>query len=147
MSKLSYAPILVTRFNDKVEKTSSCWVWKNAKDKDGYGIFWDQTKIIKAHRFSYQLFKDKIPQGLQINHLCKNTSCVNPNHLEVVSCRENLMKGDTIAKQNAEKTHCKRGHEFNNKNTRFFKNERYCLPCHQELQRQYYISRKLKRGV
>ena len=81
-------PTALQRFESKCEKTETCWIWKAAKNPKGYGRF-DGTY---AHRWSYQHYKRKIPAGWQIDHLCKVTSCVNPDHLEAVTLEENLRR-------------------------------------------------------
>jgi hypothetical protein len=89
------------RFIEKVDKTENCWNWTASKKKKGYGQF-DETL---AHRWSYEYYKGSIPDGLQIDHLCKNTSCVNPDHLEAVTLKENLRR------QHGEpKLYCPSGH-------------------------------------
>ena len=85
------AKVLATpyeRFIAKVEKTETCWLWLAAKNPKGYGSF-DTTY---AHRWSYEYYKRPIPVGWQIDHLCKVTSCVNPDHLEAVTLDENLRR-------------------------------------------------------
>ena len=89
------------RFITKVEKTETCWLWLAAKNPKGYGSF-DTTY---AHRWSYEYYKGPIPVGWQIDHLCKITSCVNPDHLEAVTLEENLRR-----QHNSHGIYCKMGH-------------------------------------
>lgn len=84
------------RFYSKVvvsENENDCWGWNGTKDSKGYGRFSFMYKTIQSHRFSYELFIGKIPEGLVIDHLCRNTSCCNPKHLEPVSIYENCRRG------------------------------------------------------
>lgn len=123
-----------TRFWAKVLKSNfinGCWIWKAAKDGKGYGLIGQRGgRLIKAHRFSYQLHKGPIPRGLQLDHLCMVRNCVNPDHLEPVSCRENILRGNGAAKQNANKTHCKSGHKLSGKNLAIRKDGyRNCRAC------------------
>jgi len=99
----------------KLSKTG-CWLWCGYKDGKGYGVFGkDPGKPIKAHRFSYENFKGKIPEGLQLDHVCRVRCCVNPSHLEPVTNRENVIRG--IAARPAQ-THCRSGgHELTRENT------------------------------
>ena len=105
----------IERFWSKVEKTNSCWFWKGPLHS-GYGKLGSNNMGVLAHRFSYELLIGPIPKGLEIDHLCRNKSCVNPEHLEPVTHRENTRRGNTGA-HNAMKTHCKHGHEFSKENT------------------------------
>jgi hypothetical protein len=89
------------RFITKVEKTETCWLWLAAKNPKGYGSF-DTTY---AHRWSYEYYKRPIPVGWQIDHLCKVTSCVNPDHLEAVTLEENLRR-----QHGSYGLYCKMGH-------------------------------------
>lgn len=130
-----YKPITLERFWSKVKKTKSCWNWIGAKDSDGYGQF-KHKKQFKAHRFAYELIKGKISKGLQIDHLCRNRKCVNPDHLEAVTPLENQLRG--ISK-NRNKTHCKQGHPFDVINTYFRKNgRRQCRMCGRIYARKKY---------
>ena len=140
------------RFWEKVHKSDDgCWEWVACKNY-GYGIFRDRSrqKSINAHRIAYELTVGPIPDGMQVDHLCRNRGCVNPAHLEVVTQTENLMRGDGPAARNARKTHCKRGHEFTPDNTRWRdggsrrKNpSRRCYICVHE----YSLNRNRKNGT
>jgi len=121
-----------TRFFKKVLKTNSCWLWigATAGGKYGdYGVIRFKNRQTYAHRASYEYFKELIPPKMQIDHLCRNRSCVNPDHLECVSQQENLLRGDGYTAMNARKTHCKRGHEFTLENTCRKTKWRRCKIC------------------
>ncbi len=95
-----------------------CWLWEAAIDYKGYGRFHLNGEIRQAHRVSYEYFNNtKIPNNLHLDHLCRNRSCVNPEHLEPVSVQENILRGIGATAINAKKTHCPYGHEYNEFNT------------------------------
>lgn len=126
------------RFWSKVERVGECWEWQGATTGNGYGSYLDNGKRVGAHRFSYDLANGLIPPGLQIDHLCRNRVCVNPDHLEAVTQRVNLHRGDTVAAHNATKTHCKQGHAFTEANTRIGRQgERVCRECNVLAQHRY----------
>jgi hypothetical protein len=77
------------RFWKYVRKTDSCWDWSGAKTAFGYSLFNVDSKNVSAHRFSYELAKGPIPAGADIDHICHNTSCVNPEHLRAASRKQN----------------------------------------------------------
>lgn len=124
---------LEQRFWSKVNKTESCWLWNAKIEYGGYGIFWFNKKNVKAHRFSYEFIKGKIPIGLTIDHLCRIRHCVNPNHLEPVSLKENVFRSENFVAKNVKKTHCDRGHAFTPENTilsiRSGNRKRTCRTC------------------
>lgn len=88
---------------------SGCWLWNLSKDRDGYGEGCFMKRKRKSHRLSYEAFVGQVPEGLQLDHLCRARSCANPAHLEPVTCGENIRRGTSGSKR---KTHCKRGHAF-----------------------------------
>lgn len=106
------------RFLSKVDKDENgCWIWIASISKRGYPNFSIKGKTYNSHRISYVLFKGIIPTSNVIDHLCKNIICVNPSHLEAVTQRENLMRGNTQARNKSHQTHCIHGHPFNKENT------------------------------
>ena len=124
-------PSALVRFLNNVGPTGSgCWNWTAGTTPLRYGKFRVGGRITYAHRYSYEMAYGPIPEGLQLDHLCRNPSCVRPSHLEAVTCRENLMRGDTPAAKHAAKTHCPQGHEYNDTNTYMTPaGTRQCKPC------------------
>lgn len=110
-----------------------CIVWVGHRDRGGYGRFQMGDFCDLAHRFSYRAWNGPIPSGMEIDHLCRNRWCVNPEHLEAVTGTVNIMRGVGVTAQNAKKTHCKHGHEFTAKNTYVYTIgghvSRYCRAC------------------
>lgn len=118
----------IDRFLDKVLIGDGCWLWNGPKNPKGYIQFASDSGQ-SAHRFAYEYFVRPIPTGFTIDHLCRNRGCVNPNHLEAVPVRTNVLRGIGLTAHNARKTHCKRGHEFTPDNIRAYRGKRYCLFC------------------
>ena len=83
-------PSRAERFWAKVDKSGECWVWLGARKTRGYGTFWDGNRVVAAHRYSYELAKGDLTDGLVLDHRCRNTSCVNPAHLRQVTQKQNM---------------------------------------------------------
>lgn len=138
---------LPERFNSKIAVTSAgCWEWTASVERGGYGRYRVGSKTRLAHRVSYEHLVGPIPDGLQLDHLCRNRRCVNPAHLEPVTCKENLMRGETEAARNAAKTHCKHGHELTAANVIVKRSvHRACRLC--QLDSQARWKRRVERGA
>ena len=107
----------IDRFWSKVEFTTDCWLWNGIKNNNGYaGFGYGKRTWIGAHRFVYELYNGEIPEKMVVDHLCRVRHCVNPHHMEVVTQRENLLRGKTIPAIHSQKTHCVRGHELKGDN-------------------------------
>lgn len=123
------------RFWSKVESGNEthCWVWRGRKHRQGYGWFDLGRSQVLAHRIAFTLARGRIPDGLVLDHLCRNPSCVNPAHLEPVSHRENCLRGTSPLALKARQTHCVHGHEFTPENTYHAPGaapgHRQCLAC------------------
>lgn len=121
----------------RVEKRADgCWQWVGAQWKLGYGKFTEPgtQRRVGAHRWGYERFVGPIPDGLELDHLCRNPSCVNPSHLEPVTHLENVRRGisgEVNGGRQRSKTHCPRGHEYTAANTYYRRdgNARNCRAC------------------
>lgn len=110
----------VARFWAKVDKTETCWLWTAAKSDTGYGSFRNDSVTYNAHRLAYELLRGQVPSGLVLDHLCRVRHCVNPDHLEPVTERVNIVDRSMSPTAVSTRTNrCKRGHEFTPENTRW----------------------------
>lgn len=122
---------------DKFLIGDGCWEWTAARRSGGYGAINIAGRVRPAHRVVYELLVGPVPKNRELDHLCRNRSCVRPSHLEPVTKLVNIARGESLPAQNARKTHCKRGHEFTPENTgSYHKNWRRCLTCHREYERE-----------
>lgn len=118
------------RFWAKVEWSDGCWLWQGAKDQNGYGRFWQGPNFIASHRMAYTLAVGPIPDGMQIDHVCRTPRCVNPAHLEPAPPRLNVLRGMGGAGDRAARTHCPKNHPYDAVNTYLAKsNQRHCREC------------------
>lgn len=108
---------------------NGCWNWKGASWTRGYGVVIIGTKRYAAHRYFYLKLRGEIPKDKVIDHLCRNRNCVNPNHMEIVTNRENVLRGIGLAAINAKKESCKWGHELIEANIYRRGNKRHCKIC------------------
>lgn len=135
------------RFWQFVNKTDTCWLWTGFCDKNGYGRFKDGDVGHRAHRWSYEHFVGPIPEGLQIDHLCRVTGCVRPDHLEAVPAKENVRRTMPFRER---KTHCIHGHEYTAENTLYERLPggtlgRRCRTCRQAGDRARWPERSKRR--
>lgn len=121
--------------------SGECWKWRTRTERSEYGSFRLHGKSQLAHRVAYRDFGRKIPEGFQIDHLCRNKRCVNPAHLEAVTQTENGRRGI-----NGAKTACPSGHEYSDENATYQirrgKRVRYCAICLAASKRRTYLRRK-----
>lgn len=131
---------LAERFEEKyVAAENGCWQWTAGKMSHGYGMIAVGRTMKYAHRVAYELLVGPIPDGLTIDHLCRNRACVNPEHLEAVTIQENVRRGCT-------KTHCLRGHVYDEVNTYTSKvGHRQCRVCARESDLRRRPRRRVKR--
>jgi hypothetical protein len=137
------------RFWSKVDASGICWEWTASISKGGYGKFTipfgdgtGRSKHVYAHRHSWEILVGPISDGLQVDHLCRNRKCVNPDHLEPVTTQVNCHRGVSPAALNVGKTHCPLGHEYNSENT--FENRqgyRQCKVCRRAYDKRRYAAK------
>lgn len=143
-----YEPI-EKRLWDNVDKTSSpigCWEWRGFVNPSGYGHIYWKTRPHRVHRVSWMLLRGPIPEDKQLDHLCRNRICVNPEHLEVVTAKENTRRGFSPSGMRARQTHCIRGHSLSGDNL-YHKNvgtrvERHCRQCDRDRCRRWYMANR-----
>ena len=128
-----------TPFMEKMhfEPMSGCWIWGAAENNRGYGLATHNRGMALAHRMSYEMHRGSIPKGLVLDHLCRNRLCCNPDHLQVVTNKVNILRGICPTAINAKKTHCINGHEYTPENTKKHIHGRQCRTCVNEQARNH----------
>lgn len=126
---------------------NGCWLWTGGKSGVGYGQFWFDGRLRPAHRWSYERFVGPVPENLTVHHTCEVKACVNPEHLQPLTQRDNVMASDGPARRNSLKTHCSAGHLLVPPN--MYKNKygwRVCRACHRRWGLEAYARRKKTRS-
>lgn len=131
---------VIKRFLERhiVDPVSGCWLWSAGKDGGGYGNLWDGTRVRMAHAIGYEIHKGKIPKDHELDHKCRVHGCVNPDHLEPVPHRINVLRGTGLTAEHAKKTHCPSGHPYDGVNVN---GSRICKTCQCAASRAYYNRR------
>lgn len=120
------------------KQANGCWAWTAYRNPKGYGMTSAGLASRLAHRAAWALAGRALVKGLTLDHLCRNRACVNPDHLEQISNRENVLRGDTLPAANLRKTHCTAGHALSGSNLVTRQNgERRCRTCRRAHQERY----------
>ena len=129
------------RIERHIDKVGDCWLWNGCKTLGGYGIIRTDDRKFLVHRVYYEAVVGPIPQGLEIDHVCRNRACVRPLHLEPVTRLENIRRMiAAVGSYQSRKTHCPKGHEYTEENTyrRPGLNYRTCRACMRVFSRKAY---------
>ncbi|QFP96863.1 hypothetical protein SEA_MCKLOVIN_2 [Gordonia phage Mcklovin] len=140
---------LPPRFWDKVAiSPTGCWEWTASTNHHGYGHFRADGQMSLAHRVAFTALVGDVPCDRQLDHLCRVRSCVNPDHLQLVSPRANSLRGTGVAARNAAKPRCSRGHPLSGDNVRYRVSggRRRCREC-ERIDSRKYRARKRGRGA
>ncbi|MFJ3271062.1 HNH endonuclease signature motif containing protein [Streptomyces sp. NPDC086776] len=138
------------RFFDKVDQGTEyddCHIWLGAKDDYGYGKFRLPNGQVKGtHIVAWELANEKtVPHGWHVDHRCRIRSCCNPDHLEPVPAAENVARGESFSARNSRKTHCPKGHEYSEENTRWHSGRRECITCIRARDRERRIAQRAEK--
>lgn len=129
------------RIESRLDRTGGCWLWTGKCDRGGYGRIWTAGRHRRVHRVAYEAWVGPIPEGLEIDHLCRVRNCVNPAHLEPVTQAENVRR-----QARSQKTECVNGHPYTPENTYLRPGKghgrRDCRTCIRERAARYAARRK-----
>lgn len=128
-TKSKLTPVAFQRLVSSIRFTKTCWIWKARQTSKGYAEFYIKSKPIRAHKLIYEMIVSPVPVGLQLDHLCRVRHCVNPLHLEPVTPKVNVLRGNGVTAQNARKTHCIKGHPLTKENITTTRGSRDCRLC------------------
>lgn len=128
------------------DTNGGCWLWSGQLNVGGYGVVSTLGHRSMAHRVSFERSRGPIPAGLELDHLCRVRCCVNPAHLEPVTTKENVLRGNGPSALNAQKTHCYQGHRLSGSNLKikYLKGtpRRHCMECNRINNRLYYWKKR-----
>lgn len=147
----------IERALPKIQITPGCWIWTGTKHSGGYGTINVRLGVnavskLLVHRVVYEHYNGPIPRGLTLDHLCRNRLCVNPDHLEPVTNKENILRGEAFSAVFARRDRCVRGHLLTPENTSRYSHKgidqgRICRTCHRERQREQNRKHRDKRNA
>ena len=143
---------------DRGRGRDDCWLWTGSLNHLGYARFYitiaPRVRVsIGAHHWAWEQYHDPVPEGLELDHLCRVRHCVNPAHLDPVTHQENARRGTSPVAANARKTHCPQGHPYSPENTRISpKGKRHCRTCNAEqarvaMRERYWRLKALRTGT
>lgn len=142
-------PIRLARYTDKngpvpdyAPDLGNCWLWTGALSKEGYGKFCIDRKNRGAHVVAYEQVNGPVPDGLELDHLCRVRHCVRPSHLEAVTPQINQRRGNGFSGVNARKTHCPQGHPYAGENVFVSNGKRICRICNRAKSMRSYYKRR-----
>jgi hypothetical protein len=147
-TEFTFTPTQSERFWNRVEKTDECWIWRGPTSSvTGYGVFAVTGSSLGAHRAAYLDARGPIDLGLVLDHLCRNKRCVNPEHLEPVTPRENTLRSPIVCPPA-----CSKGHPFTPENTRMYMSgngtrTRHCLTCGRERAKRSMAAKRRRDGA
>ena len=138
MTELMHPPHVAERALSRVTVDGrGCWVFPGVNGQ-GYGQINDKGKVWRVHRLVRLHLVGPLTPGLQLDHLCRNRACCNPDHLEEVDARTNNLRGESMAAYHARQTHCVSGHEFTPENTSIIQGKvRRCKQCACDREKRY----------
>ena len=130
------------RIDARIDRTGECWLWTGYIKANGYGALTISGRTQYAHRLVYAALVAPIPDGAEIDHLCRVRNCVRPDHLEAVTKAENCYRGESIPGRRHRQTHCQHGHEFTEENTHVSRRgHRRCRTCDRARARRLRVER------
>lgn len=141
--KRGYGWSVERRLSRHVSIEGDCWIWTGSRSGNGYGMIAVDNVRWMAHRYAYTALVGAIPEGLDLDHLCRNRACINPAHLEPVTRSENLKRGAPRGERQRARTHCPHNHPYDEQNTTRRNGRRICKACDRDRARR---NREARRG-